>query len=110
MFEDRFWRRRQRRNQIDLGNQKINKQKHLTTYWRSTESRNRKADFLGYIVHRLLNASLGKTDLDDGDHLGKKILKRHQNILMEEKVDEDKQTKPYLEYFTNPNPSTFCDC
>jgi DNA-directed RNA polymerase II subunit RPB2 len=28
--------------------------------------------FLGYMVHRLLNAALGRTKEDDRDHYGKK--------------------------------------
>ncbi|CAK74549.1 unnamed protein product (macronuclear) [Paramecium tetraurelia] len=48
----------------------------------STESRDRKAYFLGYIVHRLLNASLGKTDQDDRDHYGKKRLDMAGAMMM----------------------------
>ena len=32
----------------------------------------RKAYFIGYMVRRLLNAALGKTNEDDRDHYGKK--------------------------------------
>ena len=34
----------------------------------------KKAYFLGYMVHRLLLASLGRRELDDRDHLGNKRL------------------------------------
>lgn len=34
----------------------------------------RKAYFLGYMVHRLLQAALGRRELDDRDHYGNKRL------------------------------------
>lgn len=49
----------------------------------SEDSRERKAYFLGYMVHRLLNASLGKTDQDDRDHYGKKRLDMSGQMMMQ---------------------------
>jgi DNA-directed RNA polymerase II subunit RPB2 len=46
------------------------------------DSKERKAYFLGYMVHRLLNASLGKTDQDDRDHYGKKRLDMSGQMMM----------------------------
>ena len=40
----------------------------------STGSETRKAFFLGYMVHRLLQCALGRRDVDDRDHFGKKRL------------------------------------
>ena len=41
----------------------------------STEEFNhKKAFFIGYMIHRLCNAALGRTGEDDRDHYGKKRL------------------------------------
>ncbi|KAI5308977.1 DNA-dependent RNA polymerase II, partial [Ascosphaera atra] len=40
----------------------------------SEGSETRKAFFLGYMVHRLLQCALGRRDVDDRDHFGKKRL------------------------------------
>lgn len=48
----------------------------------SEDSKERKAYFVGYMVHRLLNASLGKTDQDDRDHYGKKRLDMSGQMMM----------------------------
>jgi DNA-directed RNA polymerase II subunit RPB2 len=40
----------------------------------SVETKARKAFFIGYMTHRLLNAALGRSGQDDRDHYGKKRL------------------------------------
>ena len=47
------------------------------------QSKERKAYFLGYMAHRLLNAALGKTDQDDRDHYGKKRLDMAGSMMMQ---------------------------
>ena len=50
-------------------------QKELLPHISQTEgSETRKAFFLGYMVHRLLQCALGRRDADDRDHFGKKRL------------------------------------
>ena len=50
-------------------------QKELLPHISQTEgSETRKAFFLGYMVHRLLQCALGRRDVDDRDHFGKKRL------------------------------------
>jgi DNA-directed RNA polymerase II subunit RPB2 len=50
-------------------------QKELLPHISQSEgSETRKAFFLGYMVHRLLQCALGRRDVDDRDHFGKKRL------------------------------------
>ena len=50
-------------------------QKELLPHISQTEgSETRKAFFLGYMVHRLLQCALGRREVDDRDHFGKKRL------------------------------------
>lgn len=46
------------------------------------DSFRRKAFFIGYMVNKLLNAYLGKTDEDDRDHYGKKRLDMTGTLLV----------------------------
>ena len=58
------------------------------------QAKDRKAYFLGYMTHRLLNASLGKTDQDDRDHYGKKRLDMAGSLMMQ--VFKQAFTKMYM--------------
>ena len=51
---------------------------HIST---TIEGRYKKSFFIGYMVHRLIKASLGRTPEDDRDYYGKKRLDMGGSLL-----------------------------